>query len=45
MKTIWYIPDTTIAWLCNGVTYNIEAMYNFVQQKFKSARLAQSGAR
>ena len=44
------MPDATIAWLRSDATYNIEAIYNIVQQKFKtplykSARLAQSGAR
>ena len=24
------------AWLCSDATYNIEAIYNIVQQKFKS---------
>ena len=30
------MPDATIAWLCSDATYNIEAIYNIVQQKFKS---------
>ena len=34
IKTIWYLPDATIAWLCSDATYNIEAIYNIVQQKF-----------
>ena len=29
------MPDATIAWLCSAATYNIEAIYNIVQQKFK----------
>ena len=32
----YIIPDATIAWLCSDTTYNIEAIYNTVQQKFKS---------
>ena len=34
IKTILYMPDATIAWLCSDATYNIEAIYNTVQQKF-----------
>ena len=30
------MPDATIAWFCIDATYNIEAIYNFAQQKFKS---------
>ena len=30
------MPDATTAWLCSDATYNIEAIYNTVQQKFKS---------
>ena len=30
------MPDATIAWLCIDMTYNSEAVYNTVQQKFKS---------
>ena len=30
------MPDATIAWLCIDMVYNIEAIYNIVQQKFKS---------
>ena len=38
IKTILYMPDATIARLCSHCdgTYNIEAIYNIVQQKFKS---------
>ena len=43
------MPDVTIAWLCSDAAYNIDGIYNTVQQKFKSnyisARLAQPGAR
>ena len=30
------MPDATIAWLCSDATYNIEALYDTEQQKFKS---------
>ena len=30
------MSDATIAWWCSDATYNIEAIYNIVQQKFKS---------
>ena len=30
------MPDATIAWLCSDATYNITAIYNIVQQKYKS---------
>ena len=30
------MPDVTIAWLFSDAAYNIEAVYNTVQQKFKS---------
>ena len=30
------MPDATIAWLCSDKTYNIEAIYNTVQQQVKS---------
>ena len=30
------MPGVTIAWLCSDAVYNIEAIYNTVQQKFKS---------
>ena len=30
------MPDVTIARLCSDAAYNIEAIYNAVQQKFKS---------
>ena len=30
------MPDATIAWLCSDAKYNIEPIYNTVQQKFKS---------
>ena len=29
------MPDATNAWLCSDETYNIEAIYETVQQKFK----------
>ena len=29
------MPDAAIAWLCSDATYNIEAIYNIVQQKFE----------
>ena len=29
------MSDATIAWLCSEATYNIEAIYYNVQQKFK----------
>ena len=31
-----YMPDASIVWLCSDTTYNIEAIYNTVQQKYKS---------
>ena len=30
------MPDATIAWIYSDATYNIEDIYNIVQQKFKS---------
>ena len=30
------MPNATIAWLSSDATYNIEAIYNIVQQTFKS---------
>ena len=36
------MPDATIAWLCSDAKYNIEAIYNIVQQKFKSHSTYQS---
>ena len=44
------MPDATIPWLCTDATYNIEAIYNTVQQKFLNPTLhinpsTQSGAR
>ena len=36
------MPDATIAWLCSDATYNIEAIYNTVQQKFKDTFKAKS---
>ena len=30
------MPDAAIAWLCSDAMYNIEAIYNTVQQTFKS---------
>ena len=36
INQIWYIPDAIITWLCSGATYNIEAIYNIVQQECKS---------
>ena len=30
------MSDATIRWLCSDATYNIEAIYNVVRQKFKS---------
>ena len=35
-KSQYDMPDATIAWLCSDATYNIEAIYNTVQQKFES---------
>ena len=30
------MPDVTLAFLCSDAAYNIEAIYNTVQQMFKS---------
>ena len=35
------MPDATIAWLYSDATYNIEALYNTVPQKFKSHSIYQ----
>ena len=39
------MPDKTIAWLCSDAMYNIEAIYNIVQQKFKSHSTYQPASR
>ena len=35
IKTIWYMLDATIAWLCSDATYNIVALYNTVHIAIK----------